>query len=140
MPSEYILLQHRDDRQRGHTATRVRSPWLPFLLGVAVSALCFTLLSNTRHYKPTPLHPFRIHYLGNPSKNDRAPAIDNTCPIQLIFTTDHRAADAVIWNSDDHSSQDFDRQRLRVELPWQSQVVYGVESAPQRPKLLAHCA
>ncbi|GAA5940997.1 uncharacterized protein JCM15063_000613 [Sporobolomyces koalae] len=82
--------------------------------------------------------PVRIHYLEEPTMNDRA-ALLGTCPIPVVFTSDESAADIVVYNSDSNRGLNEDELKdRRRDRPWQKQVIWGVESAPNREFLEAH--
>merc|ERR1711939_582526 len=59
------------------------------------------------------------------------------CPIPVIFTTDERAAEVVVYDAD-RGRASIDNVAMREERPWQTQVIAGVESAAQRDQLYEH--
>lgn len=80
--------------------------------------------------------PFTLHFHGEPSINKHGPISSPGCPIAVEYTEDAAAAQGVVYNSDSYEglSQE-ERDRRRIGRPWQKQVIWGSESAPNRAGL-----
>lgn len=77
--------------------------------------------------------PVRLHYRLQASTNVKPPILPPECPVPVIYTSDPRAADAVIVSSDTGDAQLFENSG-----PWQARVISGLEAGPQRPALWEH--
>lgn len=78
--------------------------------------------------------PFLIHFHGEPSINEREPITD--CPLTVEYTKYEATAEGVVFNSDSHEGiSQSERDKRREEQPWQKQVIWGSESAPNRASL-----
>lgn len=95
----------------------------------------FLLAANTSSAPSTP-PPIRLHYDGEDSLNERPPIYD--CPITVLYTKEAATASAIIYNSDKHGGSGIDHAKARLERPYQSRVIWGSESAPNRQVLEEH--
>lgn len=79
---------------------------------------------------------FLMHFDSEPAMNE-APAIEPPeCPLKIQYTADTSIAEAIVYNADFYSGPgDDSRKKQRAERPWQKLVIWGSESAPNRPSL-----
>lgn len=80
--------------------------------------------------------PLTLHFHGEPSINKHGPISAPDCPITVEYTADEATAEGVVYNSDSYEGINQDeRDRRRIGRPWQKQVIWGSESAPNRAGL-----
>lgn len=80
--------------------------------------------------------PFLLHFDHEPGMNDAEPIEPPACPIAVAYTQDPSIADAIVYHSDFYSGPGAEsRAQMRAERPWQKLVIWGSESAPNRPSL-----
>ena len=122
--------------------------WLVFVGAFVAGVILFAVFDSIRSLhlptlparssRPSPATspPVRLHYVGEPSINERPPIHD--CPVPVIYTLDFNAADAVVYNSDKNSGAGVDHIQAKRDRPCQSTVIWGGESAPNREVLYGH--